>query len=463
MALAPMEVHLASGSTIGLVATISDEAGVPIADEVTWSSSNDAVATVDALGNVLGVGAGAAQISAAIDSMTASSSVTVAPAARVNLFVASQVLAPGSEAGFAAEVLDAANRKLVASLTWITTDPAIATVTPDGRVQAGTLGTATVRAATPGASGAMTVAVQEPLRGQIAFVSEREAPYGDVQLRPDGGIYLMSADGSNVVKRFAYARLGCNPDRPGSAPYCPFPVSTPVFDAQGLRIAFVSQIYREIEFPVVNVIELCASGGALCQRLDFPGQSRPPGPNIVLSGVAPRFAPDGRRLVFVYDPSTLAVWDLASGTFNKLEVGAQVDEPAWSPDGQRIAYVAGASGDRAIWLMNPDGSGRMRLSAAGSNDRHPAWSPDGMRIAFSRIVGGNADVYAMNSDGSGIANLTDNPAQDRNPAWSPDGKLVAFDSDRDGNREIYVMGVDGSNPVNLTRNPAPDFSPSWSP
>lgn len=464
IALAPLEIRLAMGSTAPLVATVTDGVGAPIANVVTWSSSNEAVATVDAKGLVFGAAAGTAQISATVKGTVATASLTVAPAVRVNLFTASHVLVPGREAAVTAKVLDAANQELVASIVWTSSNPAIATVTPDGRTRAAALGFVTVTAETVGAVGRMTMAVQEALHGRIAFVSEREPPYGDVVPYPDGGIYLMTADGGSALKKFSYAQLGCNPDRPGSAPYCPFPISAPTFDADGLRIAFVAQVYREIEFPVVTVIELCSSGPVLCHRLDFPSVTRPPGPNMLLSGVgAPAFSPNGQWLAFAYGSNTIAVWDLASGTFNNVDVGAPAGEPAWSPDGHRIAYVVGSSGDRAIWLMNSDGGGRIRLSAVGSDDSHPSWSPDGLHIVFSGIAGGNSDVYVMNADGSGLANLTNHPAQDRNPVWSPDGRFIAFDTDRDGNREIYVMGVGGSTLVNLTRNPAADFSPSWSP
>ena len=75
----------------------------------------------------------------------------------------------------------------------------------------------------------------------------------------------------------------------------------------------------------------------------------------------------------------------------------------------------------------------------------PAWSPDGQKIAFTsnRDGGGNDwDIYVMNADGSDIARLTDG-AGNEYPAWSPDGQKIAFSSDRGGDSDIYVMNADG--------------------
>ena len=68
----------------------------------------------------------------------------------------------------------------------------------------------------------------------------------------------------------------------------------------------------------------------------------------------------------------------------------------------------------------------------------------GRGIAFRSMRNGNREIYVMNADGSGKRNLTRNPAQDYRPSWSPDGRRIAFVSDRDGRLEAHVMNADGS-------------------
>ena len=138
--------------------------------------------------------------------------------------------------------------------------------------------------------------------------------------------------------------------------------------------------------------------------------------------------------------------------------------PAWSPDGQHIAFSSNRDSDHEIYVMEKDGSNPRRLTDNLALDEHPAWSPDGRSIVFRSSRDGNGEIYAMDSDGSNPRRLTDNSASDEFPAWSPDGQHIAFSSNRDGsNYEIYVMDSDGSSLRRLTDNLASDRHPAWSP
>lgn len=102
---------------------------------------------------------------------------------------------------------------------------------------------------------------------------------------------------------------------------------------------------------------------------------------------------------------------------------------------------------------------------------NPAWSPDGTKIAFHSNRDGPVEIYVMDADGSDPIRLTNSTTIYANafatdPAWSPDGTKIAFNSDRDGPGEIYTMDADGSDPTRLTiTNPPSAYSsePTWSP
>ena len=103
-----------------------------------------------------------------------------------------------------------------------------------------------------------------------------------------------------------------------------------------------------------------------------------------------------------------------------------VQTPAWSPDGRKLAFVSERDGNSEIYVMNVDGSAQENLTEQPASDSHPSWSRDGRRIVFVSRRDGNAEIYVMNADGSGLRNLTRTPSADRDPAWSPDGRAIAF-------------------------------------
>ena len=139
-----------------------------------------------------------------------------------------------------------------------------------------------------------------------------------------------------------------------------------------------------------------------------------------------------------------------SGGAASAPVGSIPDRDLDSVSG-RIAFVSNRDGDDEIYVMNADGSGLVQLTENDSDDRDPAWSPDGSRIAFASDRGNDVqkyDIYVMNADGSGVEQLTDG-CSNGNPAWTPDGDRIAFVSRGD----IYVMNVDGSGVEQLTGTP----------
>ena len=141
---------------------------------------------------------------------------------------------------------------------------------------------------------------------------------------------------------------------------------------------------------------------------------------------------------------------------------AQDREPAWSPDGQRLAFRSDRAGNNDVWVMNADGTGATNLTNDGAPEGEMSWSPDGTRLVFRRIVASGEQLFVMNADGSGDTQLTTS-GQNYRPDWSPDGSRIVFSSDRGTGEQIFVMNADGSSQTPLTSPGGGQFDPAWSP
>jgi len=163
------------------------------------------------------------------------------------------------------------------------------------------------------------------------------------------------------------------------------------------------------------------------------------------------------------------VWPDGSGLEQLTHLDGQttvVGEPAWSPDGARIAYVVealgadGEGGPSRVWIADADGSNVHPITDASRSSRGPAWSPDGGRIAFVR----GDDIWIAAADGTGAVDITDDAVSDFDPAWSPDGsRLVFAGKDDGGETDLYVAGADGTDRRNLLSLPLFQHGPAWSP
>src|SRR5712691_12617213 len=118
----------------------------------------------------------------------------------------------------------------------------------------------------------------------------------------------------------------------------------------------------------------------------------------------------------------------------------------------------------ALNLVNPDGTGLVRLAATNASDISigAAWSPDGKLIAYSKQGQTDADIFVIAPDASGEREITFSRGNDIDPTWSGDGSRIAFETNRNGSSDIYSVAADGTNPVQLTSSPLNELDPSWS-
>lgn len=120
-----------------------------------------------------------------------------------------------------------------------------------------------------------------------------------------------------------------------------------------------------------------------------------------------------------------------------LESREPVLAPAWSPDGNQIAYVSFESSRPAIYRQNLQTGAREQLTNFRGLNGAPAWSPDGRSMAMVLSKDGSPDIYIMNLASKQLTRVTRHYAIDTEPTWMPDGKSLLFTSDRGGRPQIY--------------------------
>jgi len=138
--------------------------------------------------------------------------------------------------------------------------------------------------------------------------------------------------------------------------------------------------------------------------------------------------------------------------------------PAWSPDGQSLAYVSFEGKASAVYVQQLVSGERRRVSARLGINGAPAWSPDGRKLALTLSRDGNLDVYVLDLAAQGLTRLTTDTAIDTEPEWSRDGSSLYFTSDRAGSAQVYrVEATAGQQPQRLTFTNSYNARPRLSP
>ncbi len=205
----------------------------------------------------------------------------------------------------------------------------------------------------------------------------------------------------------------------------------------------------------------------------LPIVSRDPGFALYRADAMLSYSPDGRQVLFSGSFSgdkALQVMN-ADGSGHRaifdtrvLKVG--VVSPAWSPDGKVIAFTLGRFGLRnpnapaQIALIRSDGSDFRVITQGPDNSGYPSFSSDGKRIVF-RILGGTQGLRVLSLSDGKIIQLTAD--HDDFPEWSPHGDRILFTGFRTGDFEIYTIRQDGSDLRQLTNDHGNDAHAMWSP
>jgi Tol biopolymer transport system component len=178
---------------------------------------------------------------------------------------------------------------------------------------------------------------------------------------------------------------------------------------------------------------------------------------------SPAWSPGGNRIAFVkslFAPAgpdvvlrSADVWTVGVDGRSRRELtrNDSASSPVWSPDGRRLAFAHG----NGVFLVRRDGSGRVRIARA-DDPGEPSWSPDGRRIAFT-VPG---EVRVADTNGGGARLLARGAESGSSVAWSPDCRLIGFTGTRRGVTGAFLVSAGGGRPRLLARG---HLEPIWSP
>jgi len=222
---------------------------------------------------------------------------------------------------------------------------------------------------------------------------------------------------------------------------------SPTFSADGTRIAFSE--------PPALTSNTAVGGG-----ISIMGRTGDDVRRLTESGYNPAWSPDGTRIVYAdefvswrpysrFDDSNLHVVDIADGSIRTFDAMRDGVQPAWSPNGHRIAYWGIVNGQRDIFTIAPDGSDEQQVTADVYVDYSPAWSPDGQWLYFASTRGGSMAIWRIAMDEA--AGTPRGDPQQVTSGGLGDPGMLSFSAD--GSRLVYTATLTSGSIV------AADFDP----
>lgn len=208
--------------------------------------------------------------------------------------------------------------------------------------------------------------------------------------------------------------------------------------------------------------------------MDYDGENQHQVTHLGSISLSPRISPDNSRIAFASLGNLGWSVRMFSLDLNRIvafpagTAGGANQAPAWSSDGQKIAFSSARSGTPEIWAADASGANLHRLTAFGT-DTSPVWNPrTGTQIAWVSGRTGEPQVYIMDQDGANVQRMTDS-GYAVSPSWSSSGAMLAFAWNRKygpgdpGGQDIYVMDIASKRWLQATHESGSNDFPSWSP
>ncbi|CAG0937726.1 tricorn protease [Thermoflexales bacterium] len=221
------------------------------------------------------------------------------------------------------------------------------------------------------------------------------------------------------------------------------------------RVAFASDRAGNDDIFIIN-----ADSTGLQRLTDDPG-----------ADLMPAWSPNGQEIAYVSiskgDQYRLIIRSVNSEVSQTVPITVgSPSMPNWSPDGQWLAFQTWRGDNVDLYKMRRDGSAVKRLTAEGGRYENPVWSPDGQHILYrfrpAQAQDSQSELCVMDANGDNVTPLTNDDAAAGYASWSPDGRRIVFVRDDGENRDIYQMNADGSNIEHL---PSKDYDdhPAFAP
>lgn len=267
-------------------------------------------------------------------------------------------------------------------------------------------------------------------------------------------IFMSNLDGTNLVQITQIESGACQPS----------------WSPDGARLVFISPCLRRADFienaySDTSLFLIHAGGTGLQQLTNIPGADFEPAWSPEGDRIAFTSLRDGNKQIYVLELDSLAVTRLT-----ELDANNENSQPAWSPDGKQIAYMMKRVGTHQLWVMSDTGQDRIQIVRSGQAlwDYAPAWSADGRVILFNQRRGDSTVprpwLMSLQYADSGTAARMNFPTPIEDVQFSPDGLWLVYEGmDNQGNRDIYFMTIAGGNRTRLTNDEAVDFDPAWRP